>query len=180
MSLSYDYKMDKPVGETRLDRNGQNIIGRALPRFEGPLKVSGTAKYAYEQIVGRNVAYGHLVTAPIGSGRIKRIDPLRALSTKGVLHVVVDDKAARASADPSDSKPAAIKGEVNYHGQPVCMVVAESFEIARDAARLVDIEYEETEGRYDLFAVADEAYDPGEQQMPSTVKKGDVDKSTLR
>ncbi|KAB0679658.1 xanthine dehydrogenase family protein molybdopterin-binding subunit [Aureimonas leprariae] len=177
MSLSNTYKMDRPVGETRLDRNGQNVIGRALPRFEGPLKVSGTAKYAYEQLVGRNVAYGYLVTAPVGSAKIRRIDPLAALSMKGVLHVVVDDRAARASADPSDSKPSAIKGTVSYHGQPVCMVVAESYEIARDAARLVEVEYETTEGSYDLFAVKDEAYDPGEQVMPSTVRKGDVDRA---
>ncbi|GGE16944.1 xanthine dehydrogenase [Aureimonas endophytica] len=177
MSLSHDYKMDKPVGETRLDRNGQNVIGRALTRFEGPLKVSGTAKYAYEQLIGKMVAYGYLVTAPIGAGRIKRIDPLPALSLKGVLHVVTDERAARGAADPSDSKPAAIKGEVSYHGQPVCMVVAESFEVARDAARLVEVEYEVEAGRYDLATVADEAYDPGEQQMPSTVEKGDFDKA---
>ena len=177
MSLTHTIRMDKPVGETRLDRDNQGVIGRGLSRFEGPLKVSGTATYAAEQMHGSNVAHGYLVTTPIGAGRIRRVDPLRALSLKGVLHVVTDDRGGRAAADPNDKRPAPIDGRVWHHGQPVCLVVAETFEIARDAARLVDVDYEPGEGRYDLAAVRDEAFDPGDSVMPSNVTKGDFDKA---
>ena len=42
--------MDKEIGETRLDRETQGVIGKPVDRYEGPLKVSGKATYAYEYL----------------------------------------------------------------------------------------------------------------------------------
>ncbi|KQT46201.1 xanthine dehydrogenase [Aureimonas sp. Leaf454] len=165
------------LGETRLDRGSLAVLGKGVDRYEGPLKVSGRATYAYENLRGRDVAYGYLVTSGVGSGTIKRIDTMKAMSLAGVLHVVVDDTAPRASADPNDNKPASIKGAVTHFGQPLCMVVATSFEIAREAAALVEIEVEPAEGKYDLQEEKEKAYDPGDGTMPSTVKKGAFDKA---
>jgi xanthine dehydrogenase YagR molybdenum-binding subunit len=176
MSKSHDITMDVAIGETRLDRNVQGVIGKGIDRFEGPLKVSGRATYAYENLHGREVAFGYLVTSTLGSGKIKRIDTMPALSTAGVLHVVTDD-GPRSAADANDAMPTPIAGEVTHYGQPVCLVVAESFEIARDAAKLVVIEYEASEGKYDLFEEQEKAYDPGDGTMPSKVRKGDFDRA---
>ena len=98
MSKSYDYQMDKPIGETRLDRGVQGVIGKGIDRFEGPLKVSGKATYAYENLHGREVAFGYLVTSTIGSGKIVEIDTMQALSTAGVLTVITDENGPRAAA----------------------------------------------------------------------------------
>ncbi|MCQ8784331.1 xanthine dehydrogenase family protein molybdopterin-binding subunit [Mangrovibrevibacter kandeliae] len=171
-------QMDKPIGETRLDRRVQDVIGKGVARHEGPLKVSGRATYAYENLAGdgKNVAYGFIVTSTIGAGKIKRIDAVAALGKAGVLHVVTDSDGPRASADPGDKKPTAINGQITHYGQPVALVVAESFETARDAAKLVTVEYEPTEGTYALEDAQDKAFDPGQGVMPSIVKKGDFDK----
>ncbi|WP_062012316.1 xanthine dehydrogenase family protein molybdopterin-binding subunit [Aureimonas sp. AU4] len=178
MDTTQNLTMNKPVGETRLDRGVQNVIGKGVDRYEGPLKVSGQATYAYEHKVGKRVAYGYIVTSGTGSGKIKRIDAMAALSMAGVLHVVTDTKTApRASADPSDPAPTPINGEITHFGQPVAMVVAETFEIARDAARLVEIEVEPREGRYSIFQERDKAIDPGQQTMPSNTLKGDFPKA---
>ncbi|WP_182085567.1 xanthine dehydrogenase family protein molybdopterin-binding subunit [Aureimonas sp. ME7] len=175
MDTTHSFRMDEPVGETRLDQGVQNVIGKGVDRFEGPLKVSGRAPYAYEHLHGRNVAFGFLVLSTIGAGKVKSIDTMRAQSTAGVLTVVVDKRGPRAAADPSDPAPTPAGGEVTHYGQPLCLVVAESFEVARDAAKLVDVEYETEDGRYDPIALQDEAYDPGPGTIPSVTKKGDFD-----
>ncbi|MBB3998947.1 xanthine dehydrogenase family protein molybdopterin-binding subunit [Aureimonas pseudogalii] len=172
---THSIKMDEPIGETRLDRGVQNVIGKGIDRLEGPLKVSGKAPYAYEHQHASKVAYGYLVTSSVGSADIVSIDTDAAMAMPGVLHVVIDKHGVRASADPSDAKPAAIGGKVTHFGQPICLVVAESFEIARDASRLVHVEYKETAGKYDLHAEKGNAFDPGEQTMPSMTEKGDFD-----
>ncbi len=53
--------MDEPIGETRLDRATQGVIGKGVDRYEGKLKVSGKAPYAYEHLVGEKVAYCFVV-----------------------------------------------------------------------------------------------------------------------
>ncbi|KTR04983.1 xanthine dehydrogenase [Aureimonas ureilytica] len=176
---TFNLKMNEPVGETRLDAGVQNVIGKGIDRFEGPLKVTGRARYAYENMTGPEVAYGFVVTAGTGAGRIKRVDTMAALAKAGVLDVIYEDDGPRASADPNDNMPAAIKGEVVHYGQPICLVVATSFEIARDAARLVEVEFEPVEGVYDLEAEKENAYEPpkGSGAMPSTVKRGNFDKA---
>ena len=64
--------------------NRSGIIGRAVDRYEGPLKVSGTAPYAYE--VGRPSppAYGVLVGAEIGCGDVTAVDDAAARAAPGV------------------------------------------------------------------------------------------------
>jgi len=178
METTQNLTLNEPIGETRLDRGVQNVIGKGVDRYEGPLKVTGKATYAYEHKTGQRVAYGYIVTSGVGSGKIKHIETMAALSTAGVLHVVTDTKRGpRASADASDPAPTPINGEITHFGQPVAMVVAESYEIARDAAKLVEIEVEPREGHYSIFAEREKAYDPGDGVMPSTIKKGNFDKA---
>ena len=62
-----------PVKENRA-----GIIGKAVDRYEGPLKVSGTAAYAYEVQPPSPPAYGVLVSAPIAKGFITKVDTAAA------------------------------------------------------------------------------------------------------
>lgn len=169
--------MDKAVGETRLDRETQGVIGKPVDRYEGPLKVSGTAPYAYEQLKGEEVGYGFVVTAGIGKGRIVSVDTLAALSAPGVLAVVEGDKILRASAQPMSPAAQTIDGQVFHYGQPVAMVVAKSFEQARHAAKLVTIEYDAAEGRYDLAEVLHTGVPSQRGAMPADTERGNFDEA---
>lgn len=169
------YRHDEAQTDTRLDRNSEGVIGKPIDRFEGALKVTGTAPYAYENRKGENVAYGYLVVSEIGSGTVEAIETAKAESARGVIKVVVDDRAVRFSGEPGASPPNRVDGKVQHYGQPICVVVAETFEAARAAAKLVEVRYGVGEGRYDLKSRQSEAYDPGDEM--GHVTNGDFEKA---
>ncbi|MER0239360.1 xanthine dehydrogenase family protein molybdopterin-binding subunit [Fulvimarina sp. MAC8] len=142
--------MDDAIGETRLDRNTQGVIGKGAPRYEGKLKVSGTAPYAYEHLGGEDVAYGFIVPASIAKGTIKSVDASAAEAIPGVLKVISGEKIVRAASQPMAPAAQTIDGEVFHYNQPVAVVIAGTFETARHASKLVKVEYSETEGRFDI------------------------------
>ena len=61
--------MDKPHPDSLLDTGAQGSIGRPFDRVDGPKKVSGAATYAAEYPFD-NLAYGFLVGARIGAGKV--------------------------------------------------------------------------------------------------------------
>ncbi len=132
-----------------LDDTRQGAIHVPMNRPEGPLKVSGTAPYAAEMHSGA-VATGVLVRATIARGRVAAIhdDAVRAMP--GVLDVFSGDPLLRNPAQGTAGKsPVQPDGEVFYFGQPVALVVAESFEIARDAAKALRVDYDTAEAETD-------------------------------
>ena len=68
----------------------RNSIGKPVSRVEGPLKVTGKAKYAAEFNVP-NLAHGFVVNSEIAKGRIKKIDRAAALAVPGVIEVFAHD-----------------------------------------------------------------------------------------
>ena len=136
-----------------LDEDKQGVLGRPLPRVDGPLKVSGRAQYAYEYEGHGKVAYEVIVGATIANGRIAAIDASEAQRVPGVLLVmthlnsprqtdyVTFDELPSPFASYSVARPFLFDDKVRYYGEPVALVVAESFETARDAAAHVDIKY---------------------------------------
>ena len=126
-------KFDKPATQNPTDR--KKVIGKATDRYEGKLKTTGTAKYAYEwHDIAPKPAYGYVLGAAIAKGRIASIDTAPAESSAGVFAVVSaqnsgplgqgDFNAARLLAGP----------EVQHYHQAVAIVVARTFEEARSAA----------------------------------------------
>ena len=172
-----NHVMDEKIGETRLDRATQGVIGKATPRYEGPLKVSGTATYAYEYLADEKVGYGFVVPATIGKGKIVSVDVSVAEKADGVRAVIHGDKIVRAAAQPMSPGAQTIDGEVFHYGQPVAFVVADSFEQARHAAKLVKVKYEKAEGRYDLEKVKGEARKSDQGVMPADTVRGDFEKA---
>src|SRR5437868_12647418 len=128
-----------------------NFIGQPLNRVDGRAKVTGQAKYAAEYNVP-NLAYGVVVSSAIAKGRIKDIDASDALTLEGVLQVFTheniphlarsDDRYQDEVAPPGSPFRPLHDDEINYSAQPVALVVADSFELARHAASLVRVEYE--------------------------------------
>jgi xanthine dehydrogenase YagR molybdenum-binding subunit len=126
-------------------------IGVPTSRVDGRVKVTGAAKYAAEFNVP-GLAYGYVVSSSIAKGRVKHIDTSGALAVDGVLDVFTHQHRPKlASSDEKYKDEVAPSGspfrplyddKILFSGQPVALVVAEEFEIARFAASLVRIEYE--------------------------------------
>jgi xanthine dehydrogenase YagR molybdenum-binding subunit len=127
-------------------------LGKPTSRVDGRAKVTGAAKYAAEYNVP-GLAHGFVVSSAIAKGRIKRIHTADALAVAGVLDVFThehrprlassDDKYKDDIAPPGSPFRPLYDNEIRFSGQPVALVVAEEFEIARFAASLVRVEYEQ-------------------------------------
>jgi len=145
-----------------------NYIGTATPRVDGRAKVTGEAKYAGE-FSAPGLAYGSVVESTIPKGRIARIDTSEALRVEGVLDVLTHEKRPRmAHTDdaykdetaPEEGSPfrPLYDDRIRFSGQPIALVLAEEWEIARYAASLVRIEYEKQAFVTNLYKQRDEAF----------------------
>jgi xanthine dehydrogenase YagR molybdenum-binding subunit len=134
-------------------------IGAPLDRIEGPLKVTGAAPYAYD-FPAENAGYVYLVQSTIAKGRIASIDGGAARALPGVITVVTHENAPRVSADDDPALRVLQNDAVAYHGQIVAAVVAQTYEIARYAAGLIEIRYEERAHDVVLRADRPDLYKP--------------------
>src|SRR5438552_18798442 len=111
-------EMDRPIGTNALDVGAQGVVGKPLDRVDGRLKVTGAARYAYEvqQPAG---AYGCVVEASIGKGRIQSIDTSAAEQAAGVVLVLTHQNAPeQGTGNHHGAHPALTSPEVSYYGQP--------------------------------------------------------------
>ena len=170
--------MNKAHPDSLLDRGVQDVIGKPLDRVDGPKKVSGKATYAAEYALD-NVAYGYLVRATVGAGKIRHLDADSAKAMPGVIDVITDYASFIRNPQQGGETSAPTQGveDVAYHGEIIAIVVAESYEIARDAALRITVDYAPAEGRYSFLAHREEAEKPSAQQIPPHHKQGDVDKA---
>ncbi|MFS0737882.1 xanthine dehydrogenase family protein molybdopterin-binding subunit [Sphingomonas sp. 1P06PA] len=175
MSDTNTLKMDDAVAPAALER-GDGPLGTAVDRIEGPLKVSGSATYAHEYRADR-MAYGFIVTATIGKGKVDRFDTVDAEAAPGVI-AVIDAGKATPHDGSNFGEAAAGTGnrEISHFGQPLLLVVADTFEQARAGAALVRVHYKpDADGRFDLAAVRDKAVIPNPMMGLPDHRKGDFD-----
>ncbi len=141
-------------------------IGTATSRIDGVAKVTGSAKYAAE-FNAPGLLHGSLVTSTITKGRITRIDTSEAKRVKGVVDVLThahrpqmadNDKAYKDDVAPLGSPFRPLyDNRIMFNGQPIALVVAETSEVARFAASLVRVEYEQEAHVTDVFRQRDAA-----------------------
>ncbi len=151
-------------------------IGRDLVRRDGPLKVRGTATYAFETPVA-SPAYVQLVQATVARGRIISVETADAEKLAGVLAVVTTRNAEHLPS-PADPDLAALQSDdVAYRGQVVAFVVAETSEVAREAAGFVRIGYDEQPHDVELSADRPDLYAPEQVNAgyPTDTSEGDMD-----
>lgn len=122
-------------------------------RVDGADKVTGKAKYAAEHSLP-NMAYAVFVTSTIAKGSIKNIDASKALSMPGVLDVIyyancpsIPGYITNAAERPKNviewrGHKVLHDNKVRFFGQPIALIVADSFENANAAVRFVKAEYE--------------------------------------
>ncbi|MGI8760059.1 MAG: xanthine dehydrogenase family protein molybdopterin-binding subunit [Jatrophihabitantaceae bacterium] len=151
-------------------------VGRPLARLDGPAKVTGTAPYAYEHPAERP-CYLHPVQATVARGRVTSFDTAAAEATDGVLAVITHRNAPRL-ASTEDAELAILQDDrVGFRGQFVAAVVAETPEVARHAAGLVRVEYDEQPHEVQLRADRDDLYAPEQvnPNFPTDTEDGDFD-----
>jgi xanthine dehydrogenase YagR molybdenum-binding subunit len=153
-----------------------SFIGTPASRIDGHAKVTGAAKYAGEHNVD-GLAYAAVVTSTIAKGRIMRIDTTEALRVEGVLDILTHENRppmARASSAYKDDV-APEQGEplrplyddkILFNRQPIALVLADEWEIARFAASLVRVEYKPEPFATDLFAERDKAVKVEKPEKP--------------
>src|ERR1700733_14845043 len=157
--------MNSPVGPNTLDAQG--VVGKPIDRVDGRLKVTGGGRYAYE-MQQENVLYGFVGEASIGKGTIGSIDTRAAEKAPGVVLVLTHrNTPAQGTGNHREAHPVLTGPEVAYYGQPVALVVAESFEQARAAAYLVDVKYDRQNGKYALRNNLHEARVPKPNDAPA-------------
>jgi xanthine dehydrogenase YagR molybdenum-binding subunit len=143
-------EMNSPIGSNALDVGTQGIVGRPLDRVDGRLKVTGGARYAFE-MQQAGAAYGFVVEASIGKGKIRSIDTRDAEKAPGVILVLTHLNAPpQGTGNHHEAHPVLTGPDVTRYGEPVAFVVAESFEEARAAAYLVRVDYDRAPGKYAL------------------------------
>ncbi|WP_433899521.1 aldehyde oxidoreductase molybdenum-binding subunit PaoC [Pseudomonas sp. PSE1(2024)] len=155
-------KFDTPATTNPIDQ--LNVIGKPTDRIEGPLKTSGQAPYAYEQHEAvKNQAYGVMVGSAIAKGRITHIDLEAARAAPGVLTIVTAANAGKLGKGKYNAAHLLAGPQVQHYHQAVALVVAETFEQARAAAQLVNVEYATDKGQFDLASVRDQGVEPKDE-----------------
>jgi xanthine dehydrogenase YagR molybdenum-binding subunit len=148
-------------------------LGKEMSRVDGVAKVTGKAKYAAEFQVP-NVAYGVPVLGSIAKGSIKSIDTSEASRAGGVIRIFTHlntpkfgpkppvEPAPPRGVQPEEDKSfrALQSDKIFFNAQPVALVVAETYEQARLAARLVKLTYTEAKHVTDTETVRGSARIP--------------------
>jgi xanthine dehydrogenase YagR molybdenum-binding subunit len=170
-------------------------VGSPRNRIDGPAKVTGQATYAAE-FAAADLAHGYIVGSSIAKGLITHIDVTAAEAVAGVLKIFTHENRPRTAwfsssyqdqvGPPGKPFRPLYDETILYSGQPVVLVVAETFEIARYAASLVRIQYAADNHKTDLQAARHESYEPSSKRFgmaPPSARGDAVDafgKSALR
>ena len=151
-------------------------VGAGMPRVEGLEKVTGAARYAVEHHV-EGVVHAALVQSTVAKGVVRAVDPGAAVALPGVLAVLWHENAPRV-ADDGDLELAVLqRPDIAYRGQIVAVAVADSLEVAREAAALVRVDYEAAPHDVELAADHPKLYKP-EKVNPAfdtDTERGDVE-----
>lgn len=166
-------KFDTPATTNPIDQ--LKVVGKPVDRIDGPLKTTGTARYAYEQHeAAPNAAYGYVVGATIAKGRIASMELDAARRSPGVIAIVTAQNAGKLEKGDYNTAKLLAGPDVQHYHQAVAVVVAETFEQARAAAHLVKVNYTEQKGEYDLEKAKGKAQLPKKEDKPES-KFGNFD-----
>jgi xanthine dehydrogenase YagR molybdenum-binding subunit len=135
-------------------------VGQAVNRVDGLLKVTGTARYATDYIL-EHVAHAVLFKSTIASGTITDIDTSEAEKSPGVLAIITHKNAPKLNVKGGIRGGALLQSPViEFYGQHIGLVVAETFEQARHATSLINVHYDKVEPKIDFVKHSKEAVLP--------------------
>ncbi len=168
MSSVKDWAAPTPISENR-----SGLIGKGVDRYEGRLKVTGAAPFAYEVETPSPPAYGVLIAAPIARGVVTSADVSQAKAAPGVLLVwtpetvpAQGERGARINPRNQRGANPALAARIEHFGQHVGVVVADTLENARAAAALVRFTYDTAPADLIFEDCLDKAEEPeGEEDV---------------
>ena len=165
------------------------VIGKAQPRIDGPLKVSGRAMYATDHHFP-GMLYAVPVEATIANGKIEKLDTAAAEKmshVRAIFHRENIGKISRSTPGEGfegiciERRPPFEDDVIRYYGQYVALAVADTFEAAKAAADAVQVTYDEQKPNVATELQADDdpevvvtPYGP-EKRLQS--ERGDPDKA---
>lgn len=163
-----------------------SYIGKPANRVDGRAKVTGQAKYPAEFHVP-GLLYGFVVSSAIAKGRITRVNAERARSLEGVVEIFTHENRPRKSWFEKElTDDLSVPGQpfvplrderIIYSAQPIALVVAETYELARYAASLVQVGYEVVPHATNLSQKRPEGYPPKPRDLvlPPAKERGDLE-----
>ncbi|MGI4834181.1 MAG: xanthine dehydrogenase family protein molybdopterin-binding subunit [Janthinobacterium lividum] len=180
--------MSQTIATPPTVRLDSDVIGKPISRTDGPAKVSGAAKYAAEFGVTGPLWYGYVVSSPIAKGKITKIHADEVLAIPGVQQIFSHENVpSLAWFDRSYKDDVAPGGSpfrplhepaIMFSQQPVALVVADTFELARYAASVLRIEYSVDDFNTDLLVASPKSFDAPRGKtgfLPPPKPKGDID-----
>jgi carbon-monoxide dehydrogenase large subunit len=145
-------------------------IGQSTTRVEDPRLLTGGGRYTDDTKLGGKVARAYVLRSPHAHAAIRGIDVSAAKGAPGVLLVLTGEDVKKAgfgdlpclipiqnrdgSQRGDTPRPMLAQGRVRHVGDPVALVVAESLDQAKDAAELIDIDYEALPSVVDTLGAA--------------------------
>ncbi|MFC9999430.1 xanthine dehydrogenase family protein molybdopterin-binding subunit [Nocardia sp. NPDC127526] len=164
------------------------LVGQGFDRLDGRAKVTGAAQYAAE-IPMHGLAHAVIVGAEVGSGAVRAIDTAAAMAA-GAVAVFTHENLPKV-ADIPPQWPSGFGGPapgqtffplqdttIHYFGQPIAVVVADTFEEAQRAAELVTADYDERRALVRIEDGRDAAYLPDKifcGMIPAAQSRGDFE-----
>ena len=159
------------------------VTGLPIDRRDGRLKVTGRARYAAEFDID-NLAHAVLVQSTVSRGAIAGFDLGAATAVPGVLAILTPDNAPHLAPNQSGPQsnvvafPLLQDNTIDYNGQHIAVVVADTLERAQYAASLVKVSYQEGEAAMRMADELAEAYPPKHFRngsRPPDSRRGDPD-----
>jgi xanthine dehydrogenase YagR molybdenum-binding subunit len=155
----------------------EKLFGRPVSRIDGVAKVTGAARYASDERVA-NPAFAYFVTSRIARGRIGAFKLEQAKAIAGVLDILthenVGDQIRPAVGPDGGPTTTTLENDRIWHaGQIIAIVLADTYEAAREAAHKVEVVYipEPASGSFDSQGTATEPHKPQKGPDPN---KGDA------
>ncbi len=161
-------------------KHGYNVVGEALPRADAVAKVTGSAIYT-DDVVFSDMLWGATLRANIPHALIKKIDTSKAKALPGVRAVLThEDVPGRKNHGlVTIDWPVLCYDKVRYVGDAVAIVAADDLDTAKEALKLIEVEYEPLpivdSAEYAHQPDAPRVHEKGNLLKHIKVVKGDID-----
>jgi len=152
-------------------------LGAPVPRREGREKVTGRARYAFEQESAEGCVYAWPVQSSVATGTITGFNADEVLALPGVLAVMTHENAPHLE-EAGDAELLLLQSPaVAYRGQVVGVVLAETIDTAREAAARLTPSYETGHPDVVLSVDSSRLYAPEQVNagFATDSEEGDVD-----
>ncbi|MCD4697780.1 MAG: xanthine dehydrogenase molybdopterin binding subunit [Bacteroidales bacterium] len=143
------------------------------PHNSAKKHVTGESVYINDIDLGKNLLYGHVVYSKVAHAKITSVNFQKALKVEGVVLIISfsDIPGENQMGPVFHDEICLAEDKVSFIGQAVLLIAAESLEIARQAEKLIDIQYEELDAVLDLETAIEKG---NELHPPRKIETGDI------